>query len=231
MSEEQKTKSCFVICPIGDEGSPIREQSDEILEYIIAPAVEECGYEPPVRADAIAEPGNITLQVIQRVDAADLVVADLTGHNPNVFYEIAVRHAVRKPLILIMERLTGYENVPFDISQDRVIFYTHNVKQVHECRQKIVDQIRYMEESSSKLNTPISNAIDIKFMRESGDAQEESLGKILEKLEDVLREIRRAKTEHTSEATDTLEGKITIINEPEKSGGTGRCCSYAYFSF
>jgi hypothetical protein len=61
---------------------------------IVAPAAEACGYDT-IRADQIAKPGIITSQVIQHLLDDPLVVADLTGWNPNVFYELAIRHAIR----------------------------------------------------------------------------------------------------------------------------------------
>jgi hypothetical protein len=58
-------KACFVIAPIGDKGTDARKRSDQVLRHIITPPVISYGYEEPVRADHIAEPGMITSQVIQ----------------------------------------------------------------------------------------------------------------------------------------------------------------------
>lgn len=76
---------CFVIAPIGTEGSSIRQRSDQIFNYVINPVAEACGLRA-VRADHIAEPGMISTQILDRVINAPMVVADLTGHNPNVFF-------------------------------------------------------------------------------------------------------------------------------------------------
>jgi hypothetical protein len=57
--EAETKKKCFVIAPIGEEGSEIRERSNKVLEHIIKPTVEECGYQP-IRADEISEPGIMT---------------------------------------------------------------------------------------------------------------------------------------------------------------------------
>jgi hypothetical protein len=85
-------KTCFVIAPIGEPASEIRKRSDQVFTYVITPAVQECGY-TALRADQISEPGLIDSQVIERIVNDPLVIADLTGHNPNVFYELALKYA------------------------------------------------------------------------------------------------------------------------------------------
>jgi len=66
-----------------------------------------------MRADELAEPGIITSQVIQHIVDDQLVIADLTERNPNVFYELALRHALRKPVVQIIHR---GEAIPFDVA-------------------------------------------------------------------------------------------------------------------
>ena len=90
----ESPKICFVIAPIGEPESDTRRRSDQILRHVIRPAVKSKGY-TAIRADEISEPGIITSQVIQHIVEDPLVVADLTERNPNVFYELAVRHAIR----------------------------------------------------------------------------------------------------------------------------------------
>lgn len=111
-------KKCFVISPIGEDDGPIRRRSDQVLQYIIKPPVEEAGYQL-TRADKISEPGIITSQIIERVVEDDLVIADLTDWNPNVFYELAIRHAIRKPFVQLIKR---GEKLPFDVAGTRTIF-------------------------------------------------------------------------------------------------------------
>src|SRR2546429_1032489 len=94
------TKTCFVVGPIGDEGTPTRERADALLEFIVKRVLEAPPFDMAVRrADEIQKPGLITQQVIERVVNADLVAADLTDHNPNAFYELALRHVTRKPVV------------------------------------------------------------------------------------------------------------------------------------
>lgn len=115
MASEQK--NCFVIAPIGEDGSEVRQRSDWVLESIIRPAVEPLGYRP-IRGDQISEPGDVMRQVVERVVNDPLVVADLTGSNPNVLYELALRHATGKRPILLIQR---GEKPPYDIYGERRI--------------------------------------------------------------------------------------------------------------
>ena len=88
-----KKKKCFVIGPIGEERLPERADADWLLQGIVKPALENDPFNYHVqRADEIAEPGSITDQIIGAVFEAEIVVADLTGANPNAFYELAIRH-------------------------------------------------------------------------------------------------------------------------------------------
>jgi hypothetical protein len=116
-SAEKPKKSCFVIAPIGPTGSDTRKRSDKVLKHIFRSALEE-KYKV-TRADEIDEAGMITSQVLQAVQDSHLVVADLTETNPNVLYELAVRHAVEKPVIHVIE--PRISKIPFDIAGFRTI--------------------------------------------------------------------------------------------------------------
>ena len=111
-------KTCFVISPLGPDGSETRVHADKVLRHLIEKAVPS-EYQIS-RADKISDPGIITNQIVSAVESADLVIADLTGQNPNVFYELALRHAVRKPIVHIIK--VGGE-IPFDINGVRTVFY------------------------------------------------------------------------------------------------------------
>lgn len=119
MASQTDKKRCFVISPIGKEGSTERQVANDLLELIIQPALEKFGFEV-IRADRIPRPGVITSEIIQLVQSADLCIIDLTGHNPNVFYECGRRHETGKPFIQIIRK---GENIPFDLGGIRTIFY------------------------------------------------------------------------------------------------------------
>ncbi len=118
---EAPRKTCFVIAPIGELGGSTRSRSDKVLRHIITPAATECGYSV-VRSDRESSPGMIGSQVINHLIEDDLVIADLTDHNANVFYELAIRHVVRKPIVQIIK---SDQRLPFDVIQSRTIFVDH----------------------------------------------------------------------------------------------------------
>ena len=89
--------TCFLICPIGEDGSDVRIHSDQLQRHIISPVLEPHNI-TIVRADSMPKPGIITRQIMDSILESDLVIADLTGANPNVYYELALRHTTRKPV-------------------------------------------------------------------------------------------------------------------------------------
>lgn len=110
---------CFFIAPIGADDSEHRKHSDAILASYVEKALATV--EPKlrvVRADKITQPGMITKQVIEYLLRSRLVVADLSYHNANVFYELAVRHATGKPVIHIKRTA---DPIPFDNKDFRTI--------------------------------------------------------------------------------------------------------------
>lgn len=108
--------SCFVIMPFAD---PI----GGYYELIYEPAIKKTGL-TPVRADTdIFGTGKIIEQIWAGLKRAKVLVAELTGRNPNVLYELGLAHALNKPVVLIS---SNEEDVPFDVRHVRVIYYDVN---------------------------------------------------------------------------------------------------------
>lgn len=184
MSEKKK---CFVISPIGDDGSDTRRRADQILRHVISPAAEACGFET-VRADQIAEPGLITTQIIQHIIDDPLVIADLTGSNPNVFYELAVRHAIRKPLVQIIQK---NEKIPFDVAGMRTIPVDHkDLDSVQEAKVEIEKQIKaVLKRKPDEIESPISVSIELQALKHSENPEERSIAEFVSAISDLRTDI------------------------------------------
>lgn len=112
-------KECFIVCPIGEEGTSQRKRSDQLLKYVITPVCEQKGYKIK-RSDLIPGVDKINQTIIDCLVNADLVIADLSDHNPNAFFELGYRTALNKPLIHVIEE---GQSIPFDVGNIRTIFY------------------------------------------------------------------------------------------------------------
>ncbi len=180
MSAEKAVKKCFVIAPIGDEGSDIRRRSDDILKHIIVPAARECGYEEKnvVRADKIGVPGMITSQVIAHLIEDDMVIADLTGPNANVFYELAIRHAQKKPCVHMIE---AGQAIPFDVQGSRTIAVKYRDWNTPSlAKDELVRHIHAAEKNPNEVDNPISTAVNLMALRSSGDPSAQVISMISE---------------------------------------------------
>ncbi len=176
-------KACFVIAPIGEAESDTRKRSDQILKHVISPAADACGYQT-TRADQISEPGMITSQVIQKIVDDPLVIADLTERNPNVFYELAIRHVIKKPLVQIIKK---GEQIPFDVAGTRTIHVDHHdLDSVEAAKKEIIAQVQSLEADSSTQETPISVSLDLQLLRQSDNPEQRSLADVLS----VITELR-----------------------------------------
>ena len=174
MTEVNNT--CFFIAPIGDPYSDVRKRSDQILKHVVRPAAKECGYNA-IRADQISEPGIITTQVIQHIIDDPMVVADLTGRNPNVFYELALRHALRKPYVQIIEQ---GERIPFDVAAIRTIEVDHHdLDSVEGAKAEIIRQMHAMSKLEYEVDSPISIAVDLEALRQSSNPEQRQLADVL----------------------------------------------------
>ena len=100
--------------------SPFNELYDEVID----PVCHSVGIKA-YRASDIYRPGVILQDITQGLTESNLVIAEITPENANVFYELGYAHALKKPVILLAERGTG---LPFDISGYRVIFYDDAIR-------------------------------------------------------------------------------------------------------
>lgn len=154
-------KACFVIRPIGNVGTKVRRHSDERYEHFIRPACLACGYTNVFCAADGPSKGMITHDVIEHTIEADLVIADLVGNNINVFYELSLRHARRKPYVCIADLK---EKLPFDVHDCRAVLIDSKEKDFllsDTLKKELEDAIKDAETAGSEIRSPISMSVDM----------------------------------------------------------------------
>jgi hypothetical protein len=119
-------KKCFVIMPIRQSGTPEYRHYRALYDNVIRTTISNLGYEVK-RADDYQKSGSITKEIILHLAQSDLVIADLTSLNANVFYELGVRHALRGTgtIMILDEKET---TIPFDITTYRVIKFRSDME-------------------------------------------------------------------------------------------------------
>jgi hypothetical protein len=156
IAEEDFSKTCFFIAPIGEEGTEERKHSDMLLSSFLERAVADLGIKV-IRADKIEKPGMITGQVIKYILQSRLVIADLSYLNPNVFYELSLRHATGKPTIHVMR---AGERIPFDLKDYRTVAIDMSCKyglvaKLDTYRADIANKIRQALAEETSTDNPI----------------------------------------------------------------------------
>ena len=127
------------------------------MSSLVEPALEELGL-LVIRADKIGEPGMITSQILEYLKRARLAIADLSYLNPNVFYEVALRHALRLPVVQLIRKA---DRLPFDVNQSRTLVFDTSdiyalVPKLQTYRAEIANQARKALEDPESVGNPVS---------------------------------------------------------------------------
>ena len=168
-------KICFIVTAIGESGTPTRERADNVYRYLIAPVCEELGYKP-VRVDHVNAIDNINETVINYLKTAPMVIADMTEHNPNAFYELGFRQARELPLVPIIK--VG-ERLSFDVITTRTVFYDTDVAKIEDSKENLKSKIL----SFKNFEMPESRTERTLTLDDINDNLTKKLNKILNLLE------------------------------------------------
>ena len=172
-------KTAFFVTPIGEEKSEARERADRILEFVLIPILAN-EYEI-IRADHVTSIGSINHDIIHRLHASDLVVADLTGTNANVMYEIGIRHAFNLPIVQFCQK---NQKLPFDLGTERTIFFDlSDVKDVDQAKRKI--QTTVATAMNETYLGPVQRALGLSALYRKDKTVAEAIETLSEKIEDL----------------------------------------------
>lgn len=172
---------CFVIGPIGKDGTSERKHADLLLHSVIKQVLESGDFNYKVkRADEDADPGMIGDRVVSDIINSELVVADLTDLNPNAFYELGIRHSTEKPTIHMAKLGTA---LPFDNISHRTIFVDlMDWHSTEAARRRLADAVKAIKAADYKVSNPITQANASFKMRRSEDPRERVLADVQERM-------------------------------------------------
>ncbi len=179
---------CFVIMPYGGDDVDKRRHYAGVYQSIIAPAARAAGFEPK-RSDIAGEPGNITHDIIRDLCESDMVIADLSAANANVFFELGIRHAFRKSGTVHI--VDASEPVPFDVRQYRAIQYSTELADIADTTAKIIEAIKKRVTQPERPDNPVHDAIPqlpINIALTGDDALREQLRTAQERMEHLHKE-------------------------------------------
>lgn len=147
-------RTCFVIMPFSSTESCTEGEWDWIFENMFKPAVEGAGLEYKCRR-SVATRGNLVASILQDLDDAYVVLADLTDHNANVFYELGVRHSLRDRSILVAQKS---EDIPFDLQAYAYHAYDWKTEEGRaELAKKLSQLLAEIDTNPERPDNPVSD--------------------------------------------------------------------------
>lgn len=224
MAEDERF--CFVLSPIGSPTSEARRRANGIIDEIIQPALPDFRVE---RADHDKAPGIVTERIVENVLDADLVVADLTNVNPNVMYELAVRHATGEPFVQMMEQ--GGE-LPFDIGDVNTVFFTNDLPG----RREAIENLKEAAESALEegdVRNPIQRTVQFRGLVAEEGSEEEVLIETVRDVRSQMSELRALVSQDAGHSPPGVQYHMPPydLEVSRKMSGSGLRCAVCSKSF
>jgi len=198
------TKSCFIISSIGSEDSEIRKLANEKFDLVFEPVLTKLGYDV-TRADKIGSSGSISSEIVSNVINSDLVIADVSDNNPNVFYELAIRNAVQKPVIVFRK---VNQTMPFDIYDTRAIDIDRNQPRVWDnAKNALHVHVKAAEKKPELASESILSTFTIKLDAKKSDPIDE-MHYILRDIQQQIRNLSKNLSNPSVSNDDRLQKLI-----------------------
>ncbi|WP_227096073.1 hypothetical protein [Aeromonas veronii] len=209
-----KKKTCFVVMAIGDQvHNGVQVSASELKSKytdLIKESIESIDSTIEViRADEVSSAGSISSDIFRRLIASEYVVVDLTYPNPNVFYELGLRHAIRNKTILIKEK--GSNNNPFDISSLRYLEYENTASGLKKLKENLSRSFKSYEDTPNLVDNDfltVALSMGLFFQKIVKDPKKEGQKKALSALfknKDVMKAIESGNTDNMAELLSNLE--------------------------
>lgn len=209
MSDDNGT--LFVLSVIGSPGTDAALRASDVLNHVIRPAAAQFGLTVH-RADEDAAPGPITTAIIRSIISARVIVADMTGYNANVFYELGIADTLRKPVILLVDEV---DKIPFDKKGDRAIVIGDGGKLgVRDALEAKANLQRALEHVLAEGYMPISLVAEAGAQSALGNSEDPTdlaNGFLLELMDRVERLEQSDASAKTADQLEWLEASLAVL--------------------
>lgn len=218
MTDKIVLPNAFVIMPFSPD-------FNEIYNLFIASTLSEVGYNV-FRADDIVSQRNILEDIISSIYESDLIVADLTGSNPNVYYELGIAHTFGKPVILLSQSVS---DLPFDLRSYRVIQYNTHFSAIADAKNRLKEFALQAKEGKLLFGNPIIDFgtiknVDLKTVQPTPATLQidNSLGLLdhIVLMEEGFSDMAKAINEITKRMNKSTEETRNVTNEMNKISET-----------
>ena len=215
-------KKCFVVSPIGEENSATRINADKLFKHIIKPVCDACDFDP-IRVDKLNDANSITRTIIEHLEKSELVIADITELNPNVFYEMGYRARTQKPLIHLKRK---GERLPFDITTIRTLEYDltdlDSVEEIKERLTQTIESFDYSDSSEPVAEEPLiaNNSSTImqvlyEILDSISEVKQEIQNTNAQTLATVIRSMQPTQPQVSPETVMQLQMLRSFVQNPE----------------
>lgn len=171
-------RSVFVIMPFSATETCTESEWTDIYENVFRPAIEDCGYSCE---KAQPETGSLIKTILEKLKSSTIVLADITDKNPNVLYELGVRHCLSKRTIIVAQ---SADHIPSDLRGYWSIIYGTRPGEVKKFRTDIKKLIAKIENEPDKSDSPVSD-----YLVQEDRQVEEIKNEIHAKIDKALQEI------------------------------------------
>jgi SepF-like predicted cell division protein (DUF552 family) len=214
---------CLYISTFGSKSAPHNNAAEAIFNVLVAPVfrVDFPDFEI-VRYNSDIVHGQINDQILEEIQTADLVIADLTELTPNGFYELGVRHATGLPIVLLAQ--TGHP-LPFDMKDFRFVVYSYNATDdevEQRTREALIQSVRGALRGGPALNLPTRSSREMRNelasrVQEAAEAIQalriNSTADVVASLEQIVQDINKVDDKQTPSAMkDAGEKLLKIIS-------------------
>ena len=210
---DECTMRCFVIMPFGEkEVNGTNINFDTLYSEWIKPVVEEArlpehGVLSCHRVDETCLPGDVLDEILRGICDSEIVIADLTGGNPNVFYELGIRHAVRNGTVLIRE---SHSSLPFNLAGQRALSYNYTPDGMVQFKRNLRRILDDLLENPNRIDNAVRQYL---HKQESKRLEERPIPPSYNPYAEIVKEIAQMRQDFARETRDVREMVRAVTSE------------------